>query len=79
MTHRALVSVFVGVSLIAFASFWAAPAAPQTAAPRTSWGDPDLRGIWTTDAEILVPFERPAEFGALVRKYAMAVQPSGPA
>jgi hypothetical protein len=30
---------------------------------RTAWGHPDLQGIWTTDAEILVPFERPAEFG----------------
>jgi hypothetical protein len=30
---------------------------------RTAWGHPDLQGIWTTDAEILVPFERPAAFG----------------
>jgi hypothetical protein len=30
---------------------------------RTAWGHPDLQGIWTTDAEILVPFERPAELG----------------
>jgi hypothetical protein len=30
---------------------------------RTPWGHPDLRGIWTTDAEILVPLERPAQFG----------------
>jgi hypothetical protein len=30
---------------------------------RTAWGHPDLQGIWTTDAEILVPFERPAQFG----------------
>ena len=38
----------------------------QTAAQvpsRTAWGHPDLQGIWTTDAEILVPFERPAQFG----------------
>jgi hypothetical protein len=31
--------------------------------PRTSWGHPDLQGIWTTDAEIGVPFERPVELG----------------
>jgi hypothetical protein len=40
--------------------------ASQTAAKassRTAWGHPDLQGIWTTDAEILVPFERPAQFG----------------
>jgi len=31
--------------------------------PRTSWGHPDLQGVWTTDAEIGVPFERPVEHG----------------
>jgi hypothetical protein len=31
--------------------------------PRTSWGHPDLQGIWTTDAEIGVPFERPVDLG----------------
>jgi hypothetical protein len=38
--------------------------APSAASAwRTTWGHPDLRGIWTTDAEISVPFERPAAFG----------------
>src|SRR2546425_5065642 len=36
---------------------------PPTTEWRTTWGDPDLQGIWTTDAEILVPFERPPAFG----------------
>ena len=31
--------------------------------PRTPWGDPDLQGVWTTDWERSVPFERPTEFG----------------
>jgi hypothetical protein len=31
--------------------------------PRTSWGDPDLRGTYTSDNSIGVPFERPAQFG----------------
>jgi hypothetical protein len=31
--------------------------------PRTPWGHPDLQGIWTTDAEIGVPLERPVELG----------------
>jgi hypothetical protein len=31
--------------------------------PRTPWGHPDLQGIWTTDEEIGVPFERPVELG----------------
>ncbi len=31
--------------------------------PQTPWGDPDLQGIWTTDWERSVPFERPVELG----------------
>jgi hypothetical protein len=31
--------------------------------PRTPWGHPDLQGVWTTDAEVSVPLERPKEFG----------------
>ena len=30
---------------------------------RTAWGDPDLRGEWTTEGEYGVPFERPAQYG----------------
>src|SRR5215510_14748048 len=32
-------------------------------APRTPWGDPDLQGTWTAEAELSVPFERPQQFG----------------
>jgi hypothetical protein len=32
-------------------------------APRTPWGDPDLRGTYTSDNSIGVPFERPAQYG----------------
>jgi hypothetical protein len=31
--------------------------------PRTAWGDPDLRGTYTSDNSIGVPFERPVSFG----------------
>ena len=31
--------------------------------PRTPWGDPDFQGVFTTDDELGVPFERPEEFG----------------
>jgi hypothetical protein len=31
--------------------------------PRTPWGDPDLQGIFTTDDELGVPFERPPQVG----------------
>jgi len=30
--------------------------------PRTAWGDPDIAGIFTTDDELGVPFERPDQF-----------------
>ena len=30
---------------------------------RTSWGDPDLQGNWTSEGEFSVPFERPAQLG----------------
>jgi hypothetical protein len=35
----------------------------QAAGPRTSWGDPDLQGTYTSDNSIGVPFERPQKFG----------------
>jgi len=31
--------------------------------PRTPWGDPDISGLFTTDDELGVPFERPPQFG----------------
>jgi hypothetical protein len=31
--------------------------------PRTPWGDPDLQGTWTSEAELSVPFERPSQYG----------------
>lgn len=38
-----------------------APAAAQTL--RTPWGEPDIQGVFTTDDELGVPFERPDQFG----------------
>jgi hypothetical protein len=35
--------------------------------PRTQWGDPDLRGTYTSDNSIGVPFERPTQFGERAR------------
>jgi hypothetical protein len=31
--------------------------------PKTTWGDPDLQGVWTSDDFYGVPFERPAQYG----------------
>ena len=36
---------------------------PEWSAPRTSWGDPALGGVWTSDDMRSVPFARSAEFG----------------
>jgi hypothetical protein len=43
-----------------------APAAAPNAAtggPSTPWGDPDLQGTWSSEAELGVPFERPRQYG----------------
>jgi hypothetical protein len=48
----------------ALATLIAASAAAQdSAVPRTSWGEPDFSGTWTSEHELSVPFERPPEFG----------------
>jgi len=39
----------------------AAAARSASRSPRTAWGTPDLQGIWSNN--ILVPLERPREFG----------------
>ena len=31
--------------------------------PRTPWGDPDLQGTWSSEAELSVPFERASQYG----------------
>src|SRR6187455_1036108 len=41
----------------------AAVANPKWAAPKLSWGHPDLEGIWTSDDMRGVPTARPQEFG----------------
>jgi hypothetical protein len=38
-------------------------AAQGPAVPRTPWGDPDLQGTFSSEAELGVPFERPAQYG----------------
>lgn len=40
------------------------PPVPHTyKAPKTPWGDPDLRGMWPIDNIASLPFQRPAQFG----------------
>src|SRR5829696_708408 len=49
------------VGLVAAASMHVVLA--QAPAPRTPWGEPDLQGTWTSEAELSVPFERPRDYG----------------
>src|SRR5688572_30142093 len=49
--------------LLASASLVAGQTNGPDAAPRTPWGDPDLQGTWSSEAELSVPFERPTQFG----------------
>jgi len=50
------------VVLIAMFAVARAASAQPYAAPRTSWGDPDLQGVFANDNEYATPLERPAEF-----------------
>jgi hypothetical protein len=59
MTGRHLATAAALSAVCAFAPLSAA----DYKVPRTPWGDPDLSGTWTSEAELSVPFERPAEFG----------------
>jgi hypothetical protein len=54
--HLATVALSAACALVSLS-------AADYKAPHTPWGDPDLSGTWTTEAELSVPFERPAEFG----------------
>jgi hypothetical protein len=54
-----VVALFIGVVALPVSSL----AQSESKSPRTPWGDPDLQGDWTSQAELGVPFERPKEFG----------------
>src|SRR5881392_3022954 len=71
MSHRAfafvvmLSTAFVGSLAGLYAQAPAKPSAPaRTAtAAKTPWGDPDISGVWTSDAAIGIPMQRPDQFG----------------
>jgi hypothetical protein len=54
-----VVALFIGVVAVPVSSL----AQSESKSSRTPWGDPDLQGDWTSQAELGVPFERPKEFG----------------
>jgi len=56
---RIQISVGIAVAVLA-----ASVAAQRSyVPPKTPWGEPDLQGTWTSQAELGVPFERPAAYG----------------
>jgi hypothetical protein len=73
MNHR--LSVFIGLCAVACLAPVSAVHAQQApaaktaaparafAVPKTAWGDPDISGVWTSDAAIGIPMQRPDTFG----------------
>ena len=66
MTRRTL--ALVGGLALAVAIALSGPVRAQGQKPadqsfRTPWGDPDIQGLFTTDDELGVPFERPEQLG----------------
>src|SRR5262245_39095235 len=63
----ALLAVGAACATPIWAESGAEPSAPvrgsktgtKYSSPRTPWGDPDIQGIWSSDDEAGVPFERP--------------------
>jgi hypothetical protein len=55
----------ISISIVAILATVTSIAQQKSASgtPRTPWGDPDLQGTWTAEAELSVPFERPAQYG----------------
>jgi hypothetical protein len=68
---KLLIGAFSGVCWLSMPVAGQAPVSKGTSTrpaddwklPRTAWGHPDLQGVWTTDAEVSVPLERPRAFG----------------
>jgi len=68
VSRRTYLAVVIGVTLGAATAGCLAPRAEEQTkpaskpgtAPRTAWGDPDLRGVWTGSS--ITPLERPQEF-----------------
>ena len=61
MRFFASVALAVGMAMAVSAQ---APVKKVRATPRTPWGDPDLQGVWSSDEESGVPFERANGLGS---------------
>ena len=61
MSHRVVTSRTAVAVLVLGVSLGAVSASAQTDAPQTSWGRPDLQGVW--DFRTITPLERPERLG----------------
>lgn len=61
-----LVAAAPGVRAQGSAAEEVAPRAPGYQVPRTSWGDPDIGGIWPSIDMVRVPLERPRQYGTRI-------------
>ncbi len=61
--NRARASLGALISVLMLAALAPARRAPAWTPPKTSWGDPDLRGTWPLDAVARTPFQRPEKYG----------------
>jgi hypothetical protein len=59
-----LVAIVVGIVSILSAGVDGQQASAARDVLRTPWGDPDIQGVFTTDHELGVPFERPESMGS---------------
>ncbi|MCH7747628.1 MAG: hypothetical protein IH939_05985 [Acidobacteria bacterium] len=57
MSHRLRTSLSAVAAVAVIVSLSAVPAAAQSDAPRTAWGQPDLQGVW--DFRSITPLQRP--------------------
>lgn len=51
------------VAAVAVAGVMVTVVSAQRGSPLTPWGDPDLQGTWSSEAELSVPFERATQYG----------------
>jgi hypothetical protein len=62
-TRRVVAMTGTLAGLIAAAVIGSVTSAQGPAVPKTPWGDPDLQGTFSSEAELSVPFERQAQYG----------------
>ena len=60
---RGRTALAVVISALMLAGSSPAGAASAWTAPKTAWGDPDLRGTWPLDSVARTPFQRPQQYG----------------